>query len=738
MFGTFAFALTVAVADPRPELVELQLAGQPRQALARVEQELAERPAPSRRLGLSYLHGHLLDVTGNLSEASGVFVQTIGETPALELYSRYRAALDHDRLGHPEMAAGLVAKVPASNPQSPLIPEAVRLLAHTLAEGGDCQLLRGVRPEALPAPQRREIQLANGDCARRTGNPELARNLLAGLIVENRTDEFAHGAADRLARIISEAERGRLPMLIGFTFHQHREFERALRHLQQAMGRADALSGRDAYETRLMIGRSMLAEQRYAEAAPVFSRLAVLAKSPAERARARYYEGLAYELRGAWPVAADRFRQAYAAEPQGREWAAPSLLAALRLEWRVGAEPGALALYQLLTERPEWRAEAARAALFLAASDLVRNRGDRVRPWLSQAQLGGRQDRPEAAYWSGRLAELERNNRAAVARYLEVLRADPHHPLARAAQARLAAEPLARAAEAEGRSLASSRNLDDLYGAWLLLGNDTAAGKAAQRKLEQMLAADRGAAPFLRLAEVPVKRWPLWRADLSAPEEMLLALGLWHEGAPAVREHFPLSNPSLGYTGGLLLSRGGDIAPAIAVAEALRSRAPGRLPLELQPQAYRRLLFPFPYQEHFIAQGRIRSFDPDLLAALVREESRFENAAFSAAANRAFLRLPPATARRLTAQFNRASHASRPESMIALSAAYLETLLKDFGGAALPAVAAYEAGEAQAAVWRNQCFSQEPEEFFTKIARRETREYVARVLASRGQYAELY
>src|SRR5262245_43764694 len=179
MFGSLTLALTVAVADPRPELVELQLAGQPRQALARVQQELAERPGPSRRLGLSFLHGHLLDRTGSWSEASDVFVQAVGETPALELYSRYRAALDLDRIGHPEVATGLVAKVPAAAPQSPLTPEAVRLLAHTLAEGGDCKVLGGVRAEALPAPQRREIQLAQGDCALRTGLPEMARSLLA-------------------------------------------------------------------------------------------------------------------------------------------------------------------------------------------------------------------------------------------------------------------------------------------------------------------------------------------------------------------------------------------------------------------------------------------------------------------------------------------------------------------------------------------------------------------------------
>lgn len=351
------------------------------------------------------------------------------------------------------------------------------------------------------------------------------------------------------------------------------------------------------------------------------------------------------------------------------------------------------------------------------------------------------------SYWSGRLAELNRDSRGAVARYLEVLRADAYHPLARSARARLAAEPLARTAAAEGRRLAASPGQDGLYDAWLLLGNDPAAQvgpapRAAQRRLEQSLLADRAAAPYLRLAEVPVRRWPLWEDGLDRPEEMLLALGIWGDGAPAVRDHFPLSNPSLAFTGALLLARGGEISRSITVADALRSQAPGRLPPALQPRAFRRLLYPFPYQAAIIAQGRIQGVDPDLLTALLRIESRFEASALYRAASRGFAGLPPATARRLAVELNLGRRSPvdryRPEGSIALAATYLGILLKDFGGAQLPAVAAYDAGEMQAMIWRGQCFTQEPEEYFTKIGQRTTRDYVRQVVAGQAQYAELY
>ena len=747
MLAPLAFALaslsvtTVTVADPRPELIELQLAGQQRQALVRVEQELAERPDASRKLGLDYLRGHLLDTLRRFADATEAFARTLGTTPPLKLYGYYRLALDQDRLGHPEVAAGLVATAAAGDPASPLTPEAVRLLDRTLAEGGDCQLLRVLRAELMPGPQRREVQLLQGSCALRTGYPEIARSLLVNLIEESRDDEIAGMAAERLAAIVSESEHGRVPMLGGLTFVRQGDFDRALVLLQRAAGKGNALSPRDAYETQLGMGESLMGDQRYTEASLAFAHLATLAKSAADRARALYQEARCHELRGAWPAADRTFRQAWAAEPQGPSWAAAALLSALRLEWRTGSEASALSLYAKLAADPKWRSEAARAGLFLAASDLVRGRHDRAGAWLAKARLGGADDRLEADYWSGRQAELEKNGRGAVAHYLDLLRADPYHPLAHAARARLAAEPLARTAAAEGRRLLIAGRVDDLYGAWLLFGGDPA-GKVAQGRLEQALLADRRAAPYLRLAEVPVRRWPLWDRPLAQPEEMLLALGVWHEGAPAMREHFPLSDPSLAFTGGLLLARGGDLARSIAVAEELRARTPSRVPLALQPPAFRRLLYPFPYQESILPQGRLRGVEPALLIALLREESHFETSALSPASSRGFTHLSLATARRLAVQLKLAERLTpedlyQPQVSIALSAAYLGALLKDFSGSMLQAVAAYGAGEPQAVVWRNQCFSQEPEELYTKIGTGETRDYVRRVLAARDQYLEL-
>jgi soluble lytic murein transglycosylase len=80
----------------------------------------------------------------------------------------------------------------------------------------------------------------------------------------------------------------------------------------------------------------------------------------------------------------------------------------------------------------------------------------------------------------------------------------------------------------------------------------------------------------------------------------------------------------------------------------------------------------------------------------------------------------------------------RPEVAIDLGGAYLAQLLHTFRGSPHIAIAAYDAGESQARLWRTWCFTPEPEEYFTKVGFRETRLHLAQVLAAWSQYQRLY
>jgi soluble lytic murein transglycosylase len=740
MISTVALFLSLAASDPRPLLIQMQLDGRIREALARVEQELEDHPAASRRLGLDFLRGHLLDRMGDSHDAADAFAESMNSTPPLALHSRYRLALEQDRMGHPEVAAGLVATVVRTG-EGPLQTDAIRLLDKTLASGGDCRLLRGLRTEGLETAERRQLLLTQAECALKGDLRELGRNLLISLLRESLADEPARIAAEKLSGMVSEQERGQLPLLLGMTFHRHREFERALQQLRRVQGKGDELPGRELFEARYAAARSQFWMGQYAIAAGAFGSLAPGAPSPEAQARVLYQQGRSYELLGQWRYAVTTFRRAYQAEPQG-DWAAAALLSALRVEWRRGDEAAALPLLDLLASRREWRETLRRAALFLASSDLVRGRRGRAGTWLEMAVGGDPDDRLEVAYWSGRLDELERDSKGAVTSYLTVLRLDPYHPLARASLLRLDTEPLSRTALAEGKRLLASKRPEDLFSAWVLLGEDPAAA-TAQRKLRDRLLADRATSRFVRLTVVPVDQWPLWDRPLEQPDEMLLALGAWHEGAPAVAEYFPATgDPSLAFTGSLLLSRAGETAASISLAEALRNRAPSRVPLAIQPQEFQRLLYPMPYREALIAQSRLRGVDLKLLAALFRAESRFEPEAMSPTTARGLAQLTLPTARRIADQIELGrldvKDLYRPEVSIALGAAHLGDLMRSYKGNAFLAVTAFNAGESQANLWRSYCYSQEPEELFSKVGFRETRNYLRRVLTAWGHYQELY
>jgi peptidoglycan lytic transglycosylase len=530
-------------------------------------------------------------------------------------------------------------------------------------------------------------------------------------------------------------------MLLGMVFHQQRELERSLRLLQQALGAGDALPEREAREARFVQANVQLSQQRYGSAAVIFGSLAQRAGSLRERARALYQQGRSYELLRRPELAVASFQLSYQADPSS-DSAAPALLSALRLAWRGGDEASAATLFYVLVSRPEWRESALRAGLFMAASDIVRGRGDRAGAWLDRLLPSTADDHLELAYWRGRLAELNKDPRAAVDAYLDVLRGDLYHPLARVALARLAADPLAPAAREEGLRLAGSRRPQDLYGAWLLLGDRDATGQAARSRLLQLLSVDRATRPFVRLAEAPIGSWPLWKNPLPRPEDKLLALGMWHEGAPAVRDQFPVTDPSLWLTGSLFLCRGGEYARSIQQAEVLLRRMPGTVPPALLPRVLQVVLYPNPYRQILIGQGRLRGVNPDLLAALIREESGFDKDALSPRAARGLTQLTVPAAQRIAAQIDlrfEPGDLYRPEVSAALGAAGLSLLLHHLDGLDYMAVAAYEAGLPEALLWRTYCFGPGHfDEYYTKIGLPEARDFVRRVLTSREHYDELY
>ncbi len=740
MILALALLLTAGAPDPRVPLVELQLEQRYAAALVRVEAAIDQQPRQAELLGLHYLRGDLLEALGRPAAAEEAFAAALATTPALKPYARLRLAASQARAGHPEVAAGLVATLLGSKPPPPLVGEATRLLVRSLERGGDCRLLGRHRLWGLPSAEARLVELAAADCLRRAGEDNAALAGLDALLTTDRPDEAARQAAVRLLEVRPLGAGTTLK--VGMVFHQQRDFVRSSALLREALARLEQaeLPDRQLAEALYALARNSFWLGDYAAAAAAFEALAA-GPFPAERsAQALYQRGRALELSGDWSAASDSYRRAYLAEPEG-DWAAAALLSAMRIEWRGGAHDSALEAYRVLGSRRGWRGLRARAAIYLAASDIVTGRSDRAGGWLDTAESHIGTPVVESAYWRGRLHEAAGRLEPALDAYLRALRADAFHPLGQAAAARLVGE-VGNAARARALRQAGSAESRELYEAWLVLGDGDPGGQRARRRLFELFRRDPRVAALLEARLVPPAEWPLWQARLRRPEELLLALGLWRDGAPAVMKHFPPSDVSLAYTGSRLLGEGGHTPRSLYLADLLVQRAPSGMPRRLLPDGIRRLLYPFPYRAAITREADRRRVDPYLLAAIIREESRFDPEALSSASARGLTQFILPTAERLAASVEApaitAPDLHQPELSIALGAAYLAELAELFAGREHMMVAAYNAGEPQAQLWRSYCYSFEPAEYFSKVGFPQTRGYLAKVLASRAQYAELY
>lgn len=726
-------------------LVDLQLQGLRQDALTRTDEVGVADPEAAHQWGLDYLRGHLLEGLHQEDEAPAAFVSAMVSTPRLAGYGRYRLALNQYRMGHPEVAAGLLANLLANQPPAALIAPATRYLADSLTLGGDCRLLRDMDSWVLPPPELRILELSRARCDLLQGRTRHGRATLVRLLEENRSDEPARGAAEVFSRSQPDPGDERTSLLLGMTFYHHREFEAAIGPLEKGMttlkpGGA-AVFGITLDDARYALARCHFWLGKYPTAASQFARLAGAEQSPSEAARALYQQARSYELDGDWQAAVLIFEQAYNVDPAGR-WSAAALMSSLRIHWRQGNIETTLERYRQLGSRSSWRKGYTRAALFLAASDLVSGETSRAGAWLDQAAKANRTVTPEIAYWRGRLAELEGKTTSAVGHYVTALEQDPYHPLSEAARLRLDRPEIAAARRAKGMQLADVDRTRELHRAWLLLGDRDPLGIEARTHLMRHMQSSSNVRPFLDMRMVPAEEWKIFGFDLDKPDEILLALGIVEHMSPAVGECFPVADNSMAMTASHLLAESSLYRQSLRFSEILSDRLPNELPPQFLPIAYRRLLYPIPYRELILSNASRSGIAPHLLAAIIREESRFDPLAVSAASARGLTQFVLGTARDYGPQIDRphleATDLHRPEVAIALGSVYLADLTKRYSGRTFPAIAAYNAGENQADLWQSYCDTDEPAEYFTKVGFSQTRHYLEKVVASWLQYNAIY
>jgi len=145
------------------------------------------------------------------------------------------------------------------------------------------------------------------------------------------------------------------------------------------------------------------------------------------------------------------------------------------------------------------------------------------------------------------------------------------------------------------------------------------------------------------------------------------------------------------------------------------------------------LRFPLHHAESIRRYAAAQALDPAWVAAQTRSESSFMPRARSGADARGLMQLLPGTgmqvAKRIGVPWSGGESLYDPDTNLQLGTAYLRQMLERYNGQAYLAIAAYNAGPAPVDRWRAARGQLEPDMFIESIPWKETREYVARVLA---------
>ena len=145
------------------------------------------------------------------------------------------------------------------------------------------------------------------------------------------------------------------------------------------------------------------------------------------------------------------------------------------------------------------------------------------------------------------------------------------------------------------------------------------------------------------------------------------------------------------------------------------------------------LRFPLHHDASIRREASRNRIDPSWVAAEIRAESVFDPSARSGANAMGLMQVLPATgaavARRIGVPWGGAESLYDPDTNIVLGTAYLRQMLDDYGGQPYFAIAGYNAGPAPLNRWQSQRPGMDPDFWIETISYKETRDYVARVLA---------
>lgn len=231
--------------------------------------------------------------------------------------------------------------------------------------------------------------------------------------------------------------------------------------------------------------------------------------------------------------------------------------------------------------------------------------------------------------------------------------------------------------------------------------------------------------------------------DLPPPADVLHRIGFDTDAEEALREREPA----------LVGKAPGRATEALCAAYAAVDRGKRRYQLSLQipgqllttaPGPRNRwawdCAFPRPHRGHVRVHESSTKLPPDLIWAVMRQESAFDTEVVSPARAVGLMQLLPETARTVAKEAkldHEDAQLTVPEHNIALGALYLRELLDKLDGVVPLAVAAYNAGPEAIQRWLSKSKGETLDVFVEAIPFIETRGYVVRVMGNLARYGYL-
>mgnify|MGYP002408434364 FL=1 len=661
-----------------------------------------------------YLYALALNAGGSYPEAAAALVRLAAEYPALSDHCYFLAASAFEEAKDYSAAAGAFDAVEEG---SSLHEDAVEGLARSLLENGDVAgALASLQPLASrPAPawgrdRPGEALFSVAELLERLGRKEEAAAVYLGVWSEHPRCRASGRALQRARSLGAEPSADQLVARAELVMEAHRNQEAValVRPLVEAPPKG--LSSAGLCRARYVLGKSFRKLRRHSEALAVLRAVERDCEADETWARALYVAGTSASLVDR--AAGIAFYRQLAEKAPAHSFADDALFFAADLLAREGKTDEARRVLKRLARLypdGDFRAEGLFQLFWLDRAERRHEEGLEALERLERdyAFAADPSIVERARYWRGRtLVDLGRQPEGLGAY-----------------------ESLALAHPASFYSLLARSRIKEL------------APERAEA-LAERLAADPDQAPPLAL---PVARLEGDRRLAAAVE--LLRLGFEDQAADelleidrsALRGETPPHDLRLLVA---LLSRAGKVRTAHVVARTELKRdlsgdfAPERLHLW-------RAAFPLAFRGLVETRAAEAKVDPDLLQALIREESAFDPRAGSWAGAMGLCQLMMPTAREVAGWLKVGGPMTRerlhdPDLNIRLGSVYLARLLKQWNGNLALAVASYNAGAGNVGKWLRAAGQRDLDEFIEEIPIQETRNYVKRVLGSYSAYQLLH